>query len=116
MLPQGKPIRTWIIDNTSFPQQGINSVGMARQYYSRSASRQLQVAASLSLANSHASLPVAYSLVFAERRGFSPQDFLQQHSSKNLPFRWLFDPEAQPLPPERHVPNSIATMRRRLIS
>ena len=32
-----------------------------------------------------------------------------------LPFPTVTDPEAPPLRPERHIPNSIATMRRRLI-
>jgi hypothetical protein len=34
-------------------------------------------------------------------------------ASRNLPFPKVTDPEAPPLRPERHVPNSIATMRRR---
>ena len=36
-------------------------------------------------------------------------------ASRNLPFPTVTDPEAPPLRPERHIPNSIATMRRRLI-
>jgi hypothetical protein len=32
-----------------------------------------------------------------------------------LPFPKVTDPEAPPLRPERHVPNSIATLHRRLI-
>jgi hypothetical protein len=40
---------------------------------------------------------------------------LPKFSSRNLPFPKVIDPEAPPLRPERHVPNSIATMRRRLI-
>jgi hypothetical protein len=35
--------------------------------------------------------------------------------SKNLPFPKVIDSEAPPPRTERHVPNSIATMRRRLI-
>jgi hypothetical protein len=34
-------------------------------------------------------------------------------SSRNLPYPKVIDPGALPLRPERHVPNSIATMRRR---
>src|SRR5881296_3644394 len=34
---------------------------------------------------------------------------------RGLPFPTVTDPEAPPIRPERHVPNSIATIRRRLI-
>ena len=34
--------------------------------------------------------------------------------SKQLPFPLVIDPEAPPLRPERHVPNSISTIRRRI--
>ena len=46
---------------------------------------------------------------------FPPQQQLPKFSSRNLPFPKVTDPEAPPLRPERHVPNSIATLRRRLI-
>jgi Glutathione S-transferase, N-terminal domain len=48
-------------------------------------------------------------------RGFPPQDLVTPLGSKNLPFPNVIDPEAPPPRTERHVPNSIATMRRRLI-
>ena len=48
-------------------------------------------------------------------RGFPPQDLATPLGSKNLPFPKVIDPEAPPPRTERHVPNSIATMRRRLI-
>src|SRR3954454_23437961 len=44
---------------------------------------------------------------------FPPQD-LPPRSSKHLTFPPVIDPAAPPIRPERHVPNSIATMRRRL--
>src|SRR3979411_2623334 len=44
-----------------------------------------------------------------------PQDHLPPRSSRDLPFPRVTDPEAPPIRPERHIPNSIATMRRRLI-
>src|SRR4051812_32953345 len=44
---------------------------------------------------------------------FPPQD-LPHRSSKHLTFPPVIDPAAPPIRPERHVPNSIATMRRRL--
>jgi SRSO17 transposase len=57
------PIEAWIIDDTSFPKQGRHSVGVARQYCGQLGKEDnCQVAVSLSLANSHASLPMAYRL------------------------------------------------------
>src|SRR6267378_2227573 len=57
------PIEAWIIDDTGFPKQGRHSVGVARQYCGQLGKEDnCQVAVSLSLANSHASLPVAYRL------------------------------------------------------
>ena len=57
------PIEAWIIDDTSFPKQGRHSVGVARQYCGQLGKEDnCQVAVSLSLANSHASVPVAYRL------------------------------------------------------
>ena len=48
-------------------------------------------------------------------RGFPPHDLVTPLGSKNLPFPKVIDPEAPPPRTERHVPNSIAAMRRRLI-
>jgi SRSO17 transposase len=57
------PIEAWIIDDTGFPKQGRHSVGVARQYCGQLGKEDnCQVAVSLSLANRHASLPVAYRL------------------------------------------------------
>jgi len=56
-------IVAWIIDDTSFPKQGRHSVGVARQYCGQLGKQEnCQVAVSLSLANRHASLPVAWRL------------------------------------------------------
>ena len=53
----------WIIDDTGFPKQGKHSVGVARQYCGQLGKQDnCQVAVMLSLANHHASLPVAYRL------------------------------------------------------
>src|SRR6266700_50134 len=46
----------------------------------------------------------------------SPQDLVPLRGSRNLPYPTVTDPEDPPLRPERHIPNSIATMRRRLIA
>ncbi len=57
------PIEAWIIDDTGFPKKGTHSVGVARQYCGQLGKQDnCQVAVSLSLANTHASLPVAYRL------------------------------------------------------
>jgi SRSO17 transposase len=57
------PIEAWIIDDTGFPKQGKHSVGVARQYCGQLGKQDnCQVAVMLSLANHHASLPVAYRL------------------------------------------------------
>jgi SRSO17 transposase len=57
------PIEAWIIDDTGFPKQGRHSVGVTRQYCGQLGKQDnCQVAVSLSIANHHASLPVAYQL------------------------------------------------------
>ena len=61
------PIEAWIIDDTGFPKKGMHSVGVARQYCGQLGKQDnCQVAVSLSLANAHASLPVAYRLYLPE--------------------------------------------------
>src|SRR6202047_1550482 len=66
VLPQIErhgPIEAWIIDDTSFPKQGRHSVGVSHQYCGQLGKQaNCQVAVSLSIANHHASLPVAYQL------------------------------------------------------
>jgi SRSO17 transposase len=57
------PIRTLIIDDTGFPKKGKHSVGMARQYCGQLGKQDnCQIAVSLSAANDHASLPIAWRL------------------------------------------------------
>ena len=56
-------IRAWIIDDTSFPKHGAHSVGVTHQYCGELGKQaNCQTAVSLSIANTHASLPVAYRL------------------------------------------------------
>jgi len=56
-------IEAWVIDDTGFPKHGKHSVGVSHQYCGQSGKQDnCQVAVSLSLANHHASLPVAYQL------------------------------------------------------
>jgi SRSO17 transposase len=57
------PIEAWIIDDTGLPKKGRHSVGVARQYCGQLGKEDnCQVAVSLSIANDHASLPVAHRL------------------------------------------------------
>ena len=61
------PVLYWIVDDTSFPKQGTHSVGVARQYCGQLGKQDnCQVAVSLSVANDHASLPIAYRLFLPE--------------------------------------------------
>jgi len=57
------PIKAWIIDDTSFPKKGEHSVGVHHQYCGQLGKQaNCQVAVTLSIANHHASLPIAYRL------------------------------------------------------
>jgi SRSO17 transposase len=67
------PIRYWIIDDTGFPKKGRHSVGVARQYCGQLGKQDnSQLAVSLSVANDHASLPVAYRLYLPEAWAADP--------------------------------------------
>jgi SRSO17 transposase len=62
-IQQHGAINAWIIDDTGFPKKGAHSVGVARQYCGQLGKQDnCQVAVSLSVANDHASLPIAYQL------------------------------------------------------
>jgi SRSO17 transposase len=66
-IERAGPIEAWIIDDTGFPKKGTHSVGVARQYCGQLGKQDnCQVAVSLSIANHHASLPVAYRLYLPE--------------------------------------------------
>ena len=63
VLEKHGPVEAWIVDDTGFPKKGKHSVGIARQYCGQLGKQDnCQIAVSLSVANHHASLPIAYSL------------------------------------------------------
>ena len=60
-------IRAWIVDDTGFPKKGRHSVGVARQYCGQLGKQDnCQIAVSVSVANDHASLPIAWRLYLPE--------------------------------------------------
>src|SRR3954454_840500 len=66
-LARHGPVAAWIIDDTAFPKKGRHSVGVARQYCGQLGKQEnCQVAVTLSVANEHASLPVAFELYLPE--------------------------------------------------
>ena len=80
-IERAGPIEAWIIDDTGFPKQGRHSVGVARQYCGQLGKQDnCQVAVSLSLANRHASLPVASAKKKAKTRR-SPADIIETAQS-----------------------------------
>src|ERR1700744_423765 len=66
-IERHRPIEAWIVDNTGFPKKGKHSVGVARQYCGQLGKQDnCQAVVSLSIANHHASLPVAHRLYLPE--------------------------------------------------
>src|ERR1700675_4231094 len=60
-------VKAWIADDTGFPKKGVHSVGVARQYCGQLGKQDnCQTAVSLSVANEHASLPIAFRLYLPE--------------------------------------------------
>jgi SRSO17 transposase len=94
------PIEAWIIDDTGLPKKGRHSVGVARQYCGQLGKEEnCQVAVSLSIANEHASLPVAYRLYLPQewtedgdrlRKAGVPEDigFKTKHEIALEQLRW----------------------------
>ena len=73
VLEQHGPIRALILDDTGMPKKGKHSVGVARQYCGQLGKQDnCQVAVSLSAANDHASLPLAYRLYLPQEWADDP--------------------------------------------
>jgi hypothetical protein len=71
------PIKAWIIDDASYPKQGTHSVGVHHQYCGQLGKQaNCQVAVTLSIANHHASLPIAYRL-------YLPKDWADDAERRN---------------------------------
>ncbi len=61
------PLEVWIVDDTGVPKKGEHSVGVAHQYCGqRGKQENCQVAVTLSVATSEASLPIAHQLYLPE--------------------------------------------------
>ena len=81
-------IRAWIIDDTSFPKKGSHSVGVARQYCGQLGKQDnCQVAVSLSLANAHASMPIAYQLYLPKEWALDPERRIKAGVPDPIQFR-----------------------------
>src|SRR5579862_7465925 len=77
VIEDGEPIKAWIIDDTSYPKQGNHSVGVHHQYCGQLGKQaNCQVVVTLSIANHHASLPVAYRL-------YLPQTWAKDRKRRN---------------------------------
>jgi SRSO17 transposase len=63
VLQEREQFRAWIVDDTGIPKKGKHSVGVAHQYCGQLGKQaNCQVAVSLSIATTFASLPIAYRL------------------------------------------------------
>jgi hypothetical protein len=61
------------------------------------------------------SADAAYGFLISEREMIPPRERVPPRRCRRLAYPKVIDPEAPPIRPERHVPNSIATIRRRFI-
>jgi SRSO17 transposase len=82
------PIEAWIVDDTSFPKQGSHSVGVEHQYCGQLGKQaNCQVAVTLSIANHHASLPIAYQLYLPKTWAQDAARRKKAHVPKEIAFK-----------------------------
>src|SRR3954471_24448823 len=82
------PVRYWIVDDSGCPKQGTHSVGVARQYCGQLGKQDnCQVAVSLSVANAHASLPIAYQLYLPKEWALDPERRIKAGVPDPIQFR-----------------------------
>ena len=82
------PIEAWIIDDTSFPKQGSHSVGVHHQYCGQLGKQaNCQVVVTLSIANHHASLPIAYRLYLPQEWAEDAARRKKAHVPKAIKFK-----------------------------
>jgi SRSO17 transposase len=87
-IERHEPIKAWIIDDTSFPKQGTHSVGVHHQYCGQEGKQaNCQVVVTLSIANHHASLPVAYRLYLPQAWAQDAARRKQAHVPKEIKFK-----------------------------
>ena len=117
VLEKHGPVEAWIVDDTGFPKKGKHSVGVARQYCGQLGKQDnCQIAVSLSVANHHASLPIAYRLYLPQE--WADDEDRRQQAGAPKDIKFATKPEialaqiAQAL--QDGVPQGVVLMGRRL--